>query len=125
MSDDVAETVEYEDDNLEERCWLAAHGQKMVIYSIIANFVLRSAERSHAIPDTWLQALFLCVTVYSLAGILKICAGLDKSRNSKIVYMVLAFVPLINIIALVYLSVRATKMLREEGWEVGLFGART
>jgi len=36
----------------------------------------------------------------------------------------MAFVPVANIVTLVVLSIRVTRLLRQAGWRVGLFGAR-
>ena len=103
---------------------LAAHGQKIVIRCIVLTFILRAAEKAQAMPSFVLQSLFFCVMIYSLLGVVRICSGLGESQNKKIVFMVLAFFPIVNLVALVYLSVRASKMLRSAGWTVGLFGAR-
>jgi len=103
---------------------LAAHGQKIVIRCIVLTFILRAAERAQALPDFVFQGLFVCVMIYSLVGVVRICSGLGESQNKKILFMVLAFFPLVNLVALVYLSVRASRMLRNAGWTVGLFGAR-
>lgn len=111
-------------DEQESLQWLAAHGQKIVIRCIVLTFILRAAERAQAFPNVVLQALLLCVLIYSLVGVVRICSGLGESQNKKIAFMVLAFFPILNLIALVYLSVRASKMLRSAGWTVGLFGAR-
>jgi len=121
----AAARAEQEERELDERLSLAAKGQKIVIYSIIMNFVLRAAGQTHAIPDFAILVLSLCVGVYSLLGVVKICSGLNRSQNQKILFMVLSFFPLLNIIILVYLSVKTTRMLREAGWSVGLLGART
>jgi hypothetical protein len=109
--------------DLEDRLWLAARGQKMAIHSIILNFVLRSVEKSQVLPDL-LPWLFFAVTVYALVGVVKICSGLGKSQNQKILFMVLSFVPLVNLVVLIYLSIKTTRLLRDAGWEVGLMGAR-
>lgn len=109
----------------EERLSLAARGQRAVIYSIILNFVLSAAERSNALPILVLYALFILVGIYSLAGILKICSGIEVTQNKKILCMTFVYFPLINLILYVYLSRRATKLLRAAGWEVGLLGARS
>ena len=114
-----------DEDDTEDRHWLAAAGQKIVIYSIVLNFVLNAVQRSQLLSGYWLALLFLCVAVYALVGVLKICSGLGKSQNQKIVFMVLSFIPLVNVFALVYLSMKTSKMLREAGWEVGLLGAKS
>ncbi|MCX7097522.1 MAG: hypothetical protein NTV43_06395 [Methylococcales bacterium] len=113
-----------DDDVLLERQALAAEGQKMVIYSIVCNFLLGAVERSIAMPGLALELLLIAVALYSLVGMVKICSGLNKTQNQKILFMVLAFLPLINLLAIVYLSVKTTRFLRDGGWEVGLFGAK-
>lgn len=108
-----------------ERLSLAAKGQKIVIYSILLNFVLRALAQAHAVPDLAILVLTVCVGIYSLVGVVKICSGLGRSQNQKILFMVLSFFPLINLVILVYLSVKTTRILKEAGWSVGLLGART
>lgn len=118
------EEVLFDDDEHEEKCYLAASGQKIVIYSILLNFVLRSVEKAHIFSDVVVNSLFFCVAAYSLLGVIKICSGLDKTQNQKILFLVFSFLPLINIVMLVYLSIKTSRMLRAAGWTVGLFGAR-
>lgn len=120
----VQSDSEQDEDDSQERCWLASRGQKTVIYSIVLNFLLRAVERSHTLSDVVVDVLGICIAVYSLIGIVKICSGLGKNQNQKILFMVLSFFPLINLLALVHLSVKASRMLREAGWNVGLLGAR-
>ena len=115
------EPVEADSDELESRL---ARGQKIVIYSILLNFVLRGLDQSHVAPDWGLYVLYFSTAAYSLLGVLKICSGLQKSQGTKILFMVLSYFPLINLIALVYLNVQATRRLRQAGWAVGLLGAR-
>jgi hypothetical protein len=115
------EPVEADSDELE---WLLSRGQRIVIYSILLNFVLRGLDQSHVAPDWVTYVLYFCMAAYSLLGVLKICSGLQKSQGMKIVFMVLSYFPLINLIALVYLNVQATRRLRQAGWTVGLLGAR-
>ena len=117
----TTEPVEADSDELE---WLLSQGQKIVIYSIVLNFVLRGLDQSHVAPDWVTYALYFCTAAYSLLGVLKICSGLQKSQGMKIMFMVLSYFPLINLIALVYLNVQATRRLRQAGWRVGLLGAR-
>ena len=118
------EEVVFDDDEHEEKCYLAASGQKIVIYSILLNFVLRSVEKAHIFSDVVVNSLFFCVAAYSLLGVIKICSGLDKTQNQKILFLVFSFLPLINIVMLVYLSIKTSRMLRAAGWTVGRFGAR-
>ncbi len=116
--------AELDDDGSSEREWLVSSGQKIVIYSILINIILHSAEQGRVIAGWFAFVLYFCAAGYSLLGIVRICSGLQKSQGVKLVFMALSYMPLINLVALVYLSVRATRMLREAGWTVGLLGAR-
>ena len=107
------------------RYLLASRGQKMVIYSVLLNFLMSGVVGSNLLPTLAVDGLIICIAVYSLQGILKICSGLGKSQNQKILFIVLAFIPPVNLIALVYLNAKATRMLREGGWEVGLLGVKS
>jgi hypothetical protein len=116
------EEREVEDE--EEKLALAASGQKMVIYSILLNFVLRAVERSNEFPQWLLVILSICVGIYSLVGVVKLCSGLGKGQGLKIFFMVASFFPFANLLSLIYLSRLATKALRAAGWSIGLLGAR-
>jgi hypothetical protein len=104
---------------------LAARGQKIVIYSILLNFVVGAMDRSHAVPAWLVQALFLGTAVLALRGVIRICSGLSKSQNYKLLMMVLTFFPLVNLVSLVYLNVRVSRSLRAAGYEVGLLGVKS
>ncbi len=121
-----AEEQVQEDDLLDAEAGLllAARGQKMVILSIVGNFVLRAIEQSQALPGAALLLLTFGVAVYGLVGAVRMCSGLNKLQGEKIIFMVLSFIPLANIISLIYLSMKTSKILRKAGWTVGLFGAR-
>lgn len=109
---------------LHEQHALAARGQRVVILSIVATVVLRGVGQ--AVPGSLLAVTLLScvVAVCSVWGLLRMCSGLGMPQGRKICFMVLAFFPLLNIVVLVYLSVRTTRLLRAAGWTVGLFGAR-
>ena len=106
------------------REWQVASGQKILIYCILLNFLLRAVDRAQVFPDLVMLGLSLLTAAWSLLGVVRICTGLQRSQGQKILFMVLTFFPLINIIVLVYLSVKATRLLRDAGWSVGLLGAR-
>lgn len=104
---------------------LAASGQKLAIYSIIASLVLSAAARGVSMPALLVWALYIVIAVVSLVGVVRICSGLGKGTHQKLVFMVLSFVPLANLIALVFLSVKTTRLLRSHGWDVGLLGLKS
>ena len=103
---------------------LVAGGQKLVIYCLIANFVLSAAARGGSIPPLVASALYIATAAVSLFGIVRICSGLGHGTTIKVLFMVLAFVPLVNLIALLYLSSKTNRLLRGAGWRVGLLGAK-
>jgi hypothetical protein len=113
-----------DDRELTVRNDLLASGQRIAIVAILITLVLRSILGSQLISPIIAALLLAAVAVYSLVGLVRMCTGLGDGQGRKILLMVLAFVPLINLIALVYVNVRATKALRAAGWTVGLFGAR-
>ena len=109
----------------DDKLALAASGQKIAIYSILLTFVLNAALRTNSFPPLVMLLLSFALGVYSLVGIVRICSALDKGQGTKIFFMVCAFVPLANIITLIYLSMKTTKLLRAAGWTVGLMGAKS
>lgn len=109
----------------DEKLALAASGQKIAIYSILLTFVLNAAVRAAALAPIVTLLLTFVLAVYSLVGIVRICSGLDKAQGEKIFFMVCAFVPLVSIVTLIYLSMKTTKLLRAAGWTVGLMGAKS
>ncbi|MFO1261941.1 MAG: hypothetical protein U1E84_01135 [Rhodoferax sp.] len=122
VRDAVATELDAHDD--EARLELAAKGQKMVILTIVANMGLRGVERQPDVTPWLLLALSVVVGVVALVGTVRMCSGLRRVQGEKIVFMVVSFVPLINILSLIYLSMKTTKLLRAAGWTVGLLGAK-
>lgn len=116
--------VERDEEDQQERLSLVAKGQKVVIYCILLNLVLGGMERAKALPLTAQLVLAAGVAIYTLVGVVRMCSGLEKSQTQKIVFMVLAFIPLANVFALVHLSRQTSKILRAAGWTVGLMGAK-
>jgi hypothetical protein len=108
----------------DERAELAAAGQKIVIWSIVLNFLIRVLDRQKLLPPLALDALSFAVAGWSLLGVVRIGSALGKGRAAKLTYMALAFVPLVNLVSLVVLNVGANRLLRRAGWRIGLFGAR-
>ncbi len=103
---------------------LAASGQKIVIYSILLTLVVQSMIQGHVVAPLIATVMDFGVSVYSLFGVLRICSALRRSQNQKLAFMALTCIPLVNVVALVALSVQATALLRRAGWRVGLLGAR-
>ena len=98
----------------------SAGGQKLVIYAILIYF-LAAASRLVIGPLALLIALL--ALGLAIAGILKLSAGMGFSTLTKIVCVVLMFVPLVGLIMLLVLNSKATKRLQAAGYRVGLLGA--
>ena len=96
-------------------------GQKMLIYAILLNFVTFGLQAA----GTPLLGLLVAITalIMSLVGIFRVGSGMGFGIVAKILLVLLMFVPLVNLITLLVLNQRATKVLREAGYTVGLMGA--
>jgi hypothetical protein len=99
-----------------------ASGQRLIIVALIASFAAGSIQAS----VNPLAGVFvgLIAAVMSIVGVLRIDGGLNGSVLSRILYVVAMLLPLINLIIMVTLSMRATKALRAAGYEVGFLGAK-
>jgi hypothetical protein len=97
-----------------------ASGQKLIIYAILIN--LAATVLQIAVHPA-IGLLGLVSLVMSIIGIIKLSTGLGSSLIAKIIYVVLMFLPLINLITLLVLNASATKALRANGYKVGLMGA--
>jgi hypothetical protein len=98
-----------------------ASGQKLIIYSIL----LSLAGFALAKPLGMLVlALNLAAAIMSIVGAVRIAGGLGQGTGAKILYVIAMLIPLISLIIMITLSIRATRALREGGYEVGLLGAR-
>ena len=62
--------------------------------------------------------------IVSIYAVYHLCTGLNYSIGMKLLMIILMFVPLVNLIALVILSIEGTKKLRGAGYEVGIFGVK-
>jgi hypothetical protein len=98
-----------------------AGGQKLIIYSIVLNVVAMAGQHSFGI---WLVSVVsLAAMVMSIVGIIRLSSGLGYSSVSKVLLVIGCLIPLINLIILLVLSMKATSRLREVGYKVGLLGA--
>lgn len=97
-----------------------ASAQKLIIYAILAYFVAGAIRVSMG-PVGLLVALG--ALVMGLVGTYRLCSGLGFSMASRIILLVLMFVPLVSLIVLLVLNAKATAKLRAAGYRVGLLGA--
>jgi hypothetical protein len=98
-----------------------ASGQKLIIYSIL----LSLAGFALAKPLGMLVlVLNLAAAIMSIVGAVRIAGGLGQGTGAKILYVIAMLIPLISLVIMITLSIRATRALRDAGYEVGLLGAR-
>jgi hypothetical protein len=102
-----------------------ASGQKLIILAIGIN--LLAIVLNYLLDELTAQLLTAAATlvgiVLAITGLLRLAGGLGYSTGMKVILIVLLFVPLVSLITLVILNSRATRILREHGYRVGLFGA--
>ncbi|KRE82914.1 hypothetical protein ASG75_15350 [Rhodanobacter sp. Soil772] len=97
-----------------------ASAQKLIIYSILA-YVAGAAARIFLGPVGLL--VVVCAALVGLVGTFRLCSGLGYSMATRVILIVLMFVPLVSLIVLLVLNAKATGKLRAAGYRVGLLGA--
>jgi hypothetical protein len=99
-----------------------ASGQKLVIYSIVLSFLIMAANAT--LPQALVFALLLVTIVMSIIGVVRLCNGLGYSTSTKVLLIIGLFLPIVSLIVLISLSVKATNRLKAAGYKVGLLGAK-
>jgi len=105
-----------------ERMDAVASGQRILIYTIIA--ALFSGVLRTQVGPVLSLVLGLSIAAVSIYGAVRVDKGLGGSLFSRIVYAIAMLLPLVSLIIMITLSVRATKALRAAGYQVGLLGAK-
>ena len=67
---------------------------------------------------------FLCVTAASVAAVIRMAANFSTPARYGYLFIVASFVPLVNLIPVIVLSMRAGKELRAAGFSVGMLDAQ-
>lgn len=110
-----------------------AKGQKAVIYAFVLNLMavalavrlptmgLTEPNLTYVVIGGW--ALRLIVVVLGLYGIFKIANELDWPGLARVITFILLFIPVVNLITLLFVNSRATAFLKNAGYKVGLVGA--
>lgn len=97
-------------------------GQKAIIRSVLGSFLLSAL--SATLPLKVLALLALAVLVYGVHGVIRICRGAELSTTTQILSVLGILFPLTGLIVLVVLNRKASAILRDEGFDVGFFGAK-
>jgi FtsH-binding integral membrane protein len=98
-----------------------ASAQKLIIYAILGYF---AAVALQGVLGLFAALLLVLVVCAALVGTFKLCTGMGFSMASRVILLVLMFVPLVSLIVLLVLNAKATARLRAAGYHVGLLGAR-
>ena len=98
-------------------------GQKLVLYAIL--ILMASVVLSMVVHEYFVYAGFIS-TILGIVGITKMAAGLGYGASARVLFIVgvLVPIPLLRLLLLLYLNDKATKFLRQNGYRIGLFGAR-
>ncbi len=98
-----------------------AAGQRMVIFAILIN--ISSIVLAQAVHQYFGLGVAVLGAVLAVVGVLKMATGLGLSPVVKILVVILMFVPCISLLTLLILNQKATTILKEAGYKVGLLGA--
>jgi len=101
---------------------LLRDGQKMMIHTLLASLIINSALRSN--PDEVLYFLSIFVAIIAVMGILKVSKGLALETWQKVLAALAMFIPGVSIIVMIVINIKATRILRAAGYEVGFFGVK-
>ena len=74
-------------DDPDELAALAASGQKIVIYSILLNFVVRGMLQANVVAPLVAMVMAFGVAAYSLVGVLRILLGAQEKPESALAYI--------------------------------------
>lgn len=112
--------VDAVDPDSAERLEKLASGQKLVIWSIALSLASIALQ---FVIGLLAFVIGFATLILSIIGVLRLCNGFGYGAGHKVVYIVCLFIPLVSLIMLIVLSVRATRHLRDGGYTVGLMGA--
>jgi hypothetical protein len=103
---------------------LIASGQRTLILGIGLGFLFNRAINLPQVPPLAGDLAWLALGLLRLKGVTRMGVGLAHSRGWVIALMVMNFVPLVNLLSWIVINVRAMKILRAEGYRIGLLGAK-
>jgi hypothetical protein len=115
-------TTTYSESNIEA----VRSGQRWVITAIAINLgsIAFRLVQTQEVLVTLNAVIMLTAFLLSLFGLVRLTGGLKYPLIGRICCYVLMLVPLVNIVTLAIINRDGTRMLREHGHTVGLFGAK-
>ena len=122
IAEQVGEEVEEGGSGIDEidHAGRVGSGLRMVMLAIVLNAGFLS--QAHSVHPMILLYVAFCVTGFGCFGMFRLAQGLQFSLFSKIVLFVGMFVPLLNLVLLLMVRLKARKFLREQGYSIGFFG---
>ncbi len=105
----------------DERLQRVASGQRLMIMSIVVSFL--SIPLQQVLGQIAL-AVGLVSSIVAILGAVKLASGLGHAVFARVLWGIAMIIPLVNLICMLVLSSKATRVLRAGGWTVGFFGAR-
>jgi hypothetical protein len=91
----------------------------VAVYSLVAN------ETPEVTPtDVVLSLVQLGLAIFTIVAVIMLMAALRRPVVSMVLAAIAMFIPLVSLIVLLCVNARATRVLRETGYRVGLMGAQ-
>jgi len=97
-------------------------GQKYMVYGVLLSFI--SIFFKPLLNIVVFEVSFGVSLILTILGMLKIYSQIEEKTILKILYIVLLFIPLLNLFALFRVNSLAKKYLTEQGYEVGALGLK-
>ena len=119
----VSEYVSIDD---KDRIRRIARGQRMMVWAVLGQWFASAvsvASDSVALKGVMSLAAIACM-VMAIVGAVRLSRALGSHVVTTVLVAILMIVPLINLVTMLVLSMRATRALRKAGVRVGLMGAK-
>lgn len=100
-------------------------GQTLAIYAaMLHSGLLISGWIGLHLPFNALLYLYSFGFVLSIMAISWLARGMRFNRAKTLVSVIGQFIPLLNLLCLIYLSLQAIPLLRQAGYQIGLLGVK-
>jgi hypothetical protein len=115
--------------SIEEQARLkrVASGQRMMVWSVLGMILVNVLARPERVGDVGYLfggLLSLVCIVFSIIGAVRLARALGSNVIMCVLGAICMIIPLVNLITMVLMSMRATRALKAAGYKVGLLGAR-
>lgn len=104
-----------------------ASGQRMMVWAVLLQFVaggVNGAFQDHPMVRPIAVIAAFVFAIMAIIGAVRLSRALGSHIVTTILVAILMIVPLVNLVTMLVLSMRATRALRKAGVRVGLMGAK-